>query len=78
MFIVKCPLRVSIFGGGTDYPGYYQNYGGKALSFALDKHIYLIVRDYFLHDEFNFHVSYKKIERVKNIYYRVVTRDPKK
>lgn len=41
MDIVKAPLRVSLFGGGTDLPEYYEKYGSTIISMAIDKHIYL-------------------------------------
>lgn len=42
MRIIKAPLRVSLFGGGTDLPEYYQEHGSTIISFAIDKHIYLV------------------------------------
>jgi D-glycero-alpha-D-manno-heptose-7-phosphate kinase len=44
MIISRTPHRVSFFGGGTDYPGYYREYGGKVLGTAIDKYCYLNVR----------------------------------
>ncbi len=44
MIISRTPHRVSFFGGGTDYPGYYLDYGGKVLGTAIDKYCYLNVR----------------------------------
>ncbi len=37
MIIIQTPLRVSFFGGGTDFPAYYLNEGGAVLSAAIDK-----------------------------------------
>lgn len=42
MLVVKSPLRVSLFGGGTDLPEYYRQHSSIIISFAIDKHIYLI------------------------------------
>lgn len=44
MIISRTPYRVSFFGGGTDYPAYYLEHGGKVLAAAIDKYCYLIVR----------------------------------
>lgn len=41
MIIVRSPLRMSLFGGGTDIDPYMSNFGGKVLSLAIDKYIYL-------------------------------------
>jgi D-glycero-alpha-D-manno-heptose-7-phosphate kinase len=40
----RTPLRVSFFGGGTDLPGYYRQHGGRVLSFAIDKYVYVTVK----------------------------------
>ena len=44
MIITQTPHRISFFGGGTDYPGYYLKHGGKVLGGAIDKYCYLNVR----------------------------------
>lgn len=44
MIISRTPHRISFFGGGTDYPGYYMQHGGKVLGAAIDKYCYLNVR----------------------------------
>lgn len=43
MLIVRAPVRVSFFGGGTDLPAYYEHYGGAVLSTAINKHFYVMV-----------------------------------
>ena len=40
MIIVQTPLRVSLFGGGTDFPSYYLSEGGCVLTSAIDKYIF--------------------------------------
>lgn len=42
MRVIKAPLRVSLFGGGTDRPSYYEKYGSTIISFAITRYIYLI------------------------------------
>ena len=34
------PLRISLVGGGTDYPWFFTEYGGCVVSFAIDKYVY--------------------------------------
>jgi len=41
MRIVRAPLRITLGGGGTDLPGYYEKYGGYLISAAVNKFIYL-------------------------------------
>lgn len=47
MIIVQTPLRVSFFGGGTDFPSFYREEGGCALSSAIDKYIFVTVKKRF-------------------------------
>ncbi len=41
MIIAKTPLRLSLGGGGTDLPSYYESYGGYVVSAAIDKYVYI-------------------------------------
>jgi D-glycero-alpha-D-manno-heptose-7-phosphate kinase len=43
MIVVKAPLRVSFFGGGSDLPQYYNKKPGMCLSTSINKYIYLAV-----------------------------------
>lgn len=47
MIIVQTPLRVSFFGGGTDFPSYYLQEGGCVLSTAIDKYIFVTIKERF-------------------------------
>ncbi|KKL61268.1 hypothetical protein LCGC14_2197020, partial [marine sediment metagenome] len=48
MIITQTPLRISFFGGGTDFKDYYGlNKGGAVLSTAIDKCIYVIIKKRF-------------------------------
>jgi D-glycero-alpha-D-manno-heptose-7-phosphate kinase len=44
MIITRTPLRISFFGGGTDYPIWYREFGGAVLSTAIDKSCYITCR----------------------------------
>jgi D-glycero-alpha-D-manno-heptose-7-phosphate kinase len=44
MIISRTPFRVSLFGGGTDYPDWYRNNGGAVIGMTIDKYCYLSVR----------------------------------
>lgn len=64
MIITQTPLRISFFGGGTDYMPHYMKYGGCCLSTTIDKYCYLNVRKlppFFKHDS---HIVYSKVENV--------------
>ncbi len=44
MIITRTPYRISFFGGGTDYPEWYQQYGGAVLATSIDKYCYINCR----------------------------------
>lgn len=64
MIITRTPLRISFFGGGTDYPVWYREHGGAVLSTAIDKCCYITCR--YLPPFFEYHsrISYSKVENV--------------
>lgn len=64
MIVVQTPLRVSFLGGGTDFEDFYLKYGGAVLSTAIDKYIFVIVKERF--DDM-ICVNYSKRERVKRV-----------
>ena len=45
MIISRTPLRISFFGGGTDYPVWYKKNGGAVISSTIDKYIYVSSRN---------------------------------
>jgi D-glycero-alpha-D-manno-heptose-7-phosphate kinase len=59
MIIVQAPLRVSFFGGGTDFPEFYSSEGGAVLSAAIDKFIFVTVKKRF---DRKLRVGYTKTE----------------
>jgi D-glycero-alpha-D-manno-heptose-7-phosphate kinase len=64
MVITSTPLRISFFGGGTDYPVWYRQYGGSVLSTAIDKRCYITCRWMPPFFEYHSRVSYSKVENV--------------
>lgn len=44
MLIVRSPLRISLAGGGTDLPVYYQEYGGVVINTSIDRYFYVILK----------------------------------
>ena len=61
MIITQTPLRIGLLGGGTDLPDYYREHGGRVLNCAIDKYVYVIVKERF-DDEI--YVNYSKKEIV--------------
>jgi D-glycero-alpha-D-manno-heptose-7-phosphate kinase len=64
MVITSTPLRISFFGGGTDYPIWYRQYGGSVLSTTIDKRCYITCRRLPPFFEYHSRISYSKIENV--------------
>lgn len=63
MIITQAPFRISFFGGGTDFPAFFEKHGGKVLSTTIDKYCYLNVRHLPPFFEYANHVTYSVIER---------------
>jgi len=67
MIITQTPLRVSFAGGGTDFPDYYRRAlpdGGCVVSSAIDKYVYVIVKERF--DE-KIRIGYSRTEMVDSV-----------
>jgi D-glycero-alpha-D-manno-heptose-7-phosphate kinase len=67
MILVRTPYRVSLFGGGTDFPAWFTRNGGKCLSFTIDKYSYISAKFLLPFFEHKFRISYSKIETAKSI-----------
>jgi D-glycero-alpha-D-manno-heptose-7-phosphate kinase len=63
MIIVKAPLRISIGGGGTDLPSYYEKFESTFISAAINKYIYISVHPIFIEDII---LKYSEMEKVKS------------
>ena len=44
MIISKTPYRISFFGGGTDYPDWYNKNNGEVISSTIDRYLYISCR----------------------------------
>jgi D-glycero-alpha-D-manno-heptose-7-phosphate kinase len=64
VIITRTPLRISLGGGGTDLPSYYEQDGGFVLSAAINKYIYISINRTFTND---FLLKYSELERVQSI-----------
>jgi len=67
MVISRTPYRISFFGGGTDYPGWYKNHGGAVLATSIDKYCYLSVRYLPPFFDHRFRIVYSKTEHCQSI-----------
>jgi D-glycero-alpha-D-manno-heptose-7-phosphate kinase len=64
MIVVRAPLRISIYGGGTDFPIYFEKYGTEFCSLAIKKYIYVAINETFT-DYYS--IKYLNYEKTKNI-----------
>src|SRR6185312_6862664 len=64
MIVVRSPLRISLGGGGTDLPSYYQEHGGFLIAAAIDKYVYITLHQTFAEEII---VKYSKLERVDTV-----------
>ena len=64
MIIVQTPLRISFFGGGTDFSSFFMQEGGCVLSSAIDKYIYITVKERF---DTKLRIGYTQTEMVDGV-----------
>lgn len=67
MIISRTPLRISFFGGGSDYKEWLNHSNGEVLSTTIDKYVYISIRNLPKFFKHNFRLSYSKIEDVDKI-----------
>jgi D-glycero-alpha-D-manno-heptose-7-phosphate kinase len=66
MIISRAPVRISFFGGGTDYPEYFLKEGGAVLATAINKFSYVTASPFLSHlFDYCIRISYRKVEVVK-------------
>ncbi|MFZ0219838.1 MAG: hypothetical protein WAL30_06500 [Candidatus Aquirickettsiella sp.] len=63
MLITRSPLRISLGGGGTDLPSYYQKHGGFLIAAAIDKYVYITLHQTFVEELI---IKYSNLEKVIN------------
>lgn len=66
MIITRTPFRISFFGGGTDYPGWFREHGGAVLATTIDKYCYITCRRLPPFFEHKHRIVYSHIENVKH------------
>ncbi len=64
MIIIQTPLRISLFGGGTDFPAFFMQEGGSVLSTAIDKYIFVTIKERF---DNKLRIGYTQTEMVDEI-----------
>ncbi len=67
MIISQTPVRISFFGGGTDFPEFFQREEGAVLSTTIDRYVYLTVNYLSNFFDYRIKVSYSKTELVHRV-----------
>jgi D-glycero-alpha-D-manno-heptose-7-phosphate kinase len=67
MIISRTPFRVSFFGGSTDYPAWYEEYGGSVLGTTINKYCYITCRYLPPFFEHKHRIAYSLVEQVHDI-----------
>lgn len=66
MIICRTPFRISFFGGGTDFPEWYEENGGSVISASIDRYCYISCRHLPPFFEHTHRVVYSVIENIKH------------
>jgi D-glycero-alpha-D-manno-heptose-7-phosphate kinase len=67
MIVCRTPFRISLFGGGTDYPRWFNRHGGAVVGTAIDKYCYVNIRNLPPFFEHKHRIVWSQIELVKEI-----------
>ena len=67
MIITQTPFRMSFFGGGTDFSGFYNEHGGAVISTTFDKYCYVTVRHLPPFFDYKTHLTYSKEEKINTL-----------
>ena len=67
MIISRTPFRISLFGGGSDYPTWFRQHGGAVMGFTINKYCYITLRSLPPFFEHRHRIAYSKVETVNEI-----------
>ena len=67
MIICRTPFRISLFGGGTDYPRWYNRHGGAVVGTTIDKYCYVNIRTLPPFFEHKHRIVWSQIELVNEL-----------
>ena len=72
MIITRAPLRITLGGGGTDLPSYYEEFGGFLLSAAISKYIFIAINRTFTPDYFLKYSALERVDRPEQVEHPIV------
>jgi D-glycero-alpha-D-manno-heptose-7-phosphate kinase len=72
MIITRSPLRITLGGGGTDLPSYYEQHGGFLVAAAIDKYVYVTVMRPFVPGIFLKYSRLEHVDRIDDVQHRII------
>jgi D-glycero-alpha-D-manno-heptose-7-phosphate kinase len=72
MIIARSPLRISLGGGGTDLPSYYQDHSGLVMAAAIDKYVYITLHQRFVPKILLKYSQMEEVETADQIKHRLI------
>jgi D-glycero-alpha-D-manno-heptose-7-phosphate kinase len=72
MIITRSPLRITLGGGGTDLPSYYERHGGFLVAAAIDKYVYVTVMRPFVPGIFLKYSQLEHVDRIDDVQHRII------
>ena len=73
MIVSKTPMRITLGGGGTDLKSYYSKKGGHVISMAINKYIYIFLKESPDNEFYNLHYSNHEIKKdIKDIEHPII------
>lgn len=72
MIITRSPLRISLGGGGTDLPSYYEEHEGFLISAAIDKYVYITLHRTFIEELIIKYSKYEKVMRPEEVQHPII------
>ena len=65
--MTRSPLRISLGGGGTDLPSYYQEHSGFLIAAAIDKYVYMMLHRRFVPRILLKYSQMEEVDRIEDI-----------
>jgi len=72
VIITRTPLRITLGGGGTDLPSYYERFGGTLVAAAINKYVYITINPTFTDDYFLKYSAIERVEAIENIEHPII------
>src|SRR5580704_16113108 len=69
MIMTRSPLRISLGGGGTDLPSYYEDHSGFLIAAAIDKYVYILMHERFVPRVFLKYSQMEEVDRIEDIHH---------